>query len=94
MTRKELAKALGHNISCSAKKSAELMDLFFEVMAESLGRGEKIKIPGFGNFTVREKGARKGRNPKTGERMEISARRVVTFKPSPILRETLNRENR
>ncbi len=66
MTRKELAEALGQNILCSAKKSAELVDLFFEVICESPGRGEKIKIQGFGNFNVREKRARKGRNPKTG----------------------------
>jgi integration host factor subunit alpha len=70
------------------------VDLVFEVIAESLGRGEKIKIPGFGNFSVREKKARKGRNPKTGERKEISARRVVTFKPSPVQRQTLNREGK
>ncbi len=92
MTRKELAEALNKNILCSAKKSAELVDLFFEMMAENLGRGERIKIQGFGNFSVRQKAARRGRNPKSGERIEISARRVVTFKPSPVLRETLNRE--
>ncbi len=90
MTRKELADALKKNIRCSAGKSAELVDLFFEVISEGLGRGEEIKIQGFGNFNVREKRARKGRHPKTGERMEIPARRVVTFKPSPAMREILN----
>ncbi len=92
MTRKELAVAVSENMPFSAQKSAEVVDLFFEVIAESLGRGEKIKIQGFGNFIVREKGARKGRNPKTGERLEISARRVVNFKPSSALREFLNRK--
>jgi len=91
MTRKELATAVCENMSFPAQKSAEFVDLVFELIAESLGRGEKVKIPGFGNFSMREKRARKGRNPKTGERMEISARRVVTFKSSPILRETLNK---
>ncbi len=94
MTRKELAAALRRNTLCPAKKSAEFVDLFFEVISENLGRGEKIKIPGFGNFSVREKKAWQGRNPKTGQRMEISARRVVNFKPSPVLRESLNREEK
>ncbi len=91
MTRKELAAALSENMLFPAQESAEVVDLFFEVISEGLGRGEKIKIHGFGNFNVREKAARKGRNPKTGERMEISARRVVTFRPSALLREALNR---
>ena len=60
-------------------------------MGETLERGEKIKIPGFGVFNVREKKARLGRNPKSGERMEISARRVVGFKPCGVLRKALNR---
>ncbi len=90
MTRKELAAAIGENIPFSAQRSAEVVELFFEVISEGLGRGEKIKIAGFGNFSVREKKARKGRNPNTGERMEISARRVVAFKPSAVLREALN----
>jgi integration host factor subunit alpha len=62
-----------------------------KIVRETLERGEKIKIPGFGIFTVREKAARKGRNPRTGGRMQISARRGVTFKPSGVLRRTLNR---
>ena len=92
MTRKELAVAVGGKMPFSAPKLAVVVDLFFEVIAESLGKGEKVKIQGFGNFSVRQKGARKGRNPQTGERMEISARRVVYFKPSPALREVLNRQ--
>ena len=61
-------------------------------MKETLEGGEKIKISGFGNFVVRQKRPRKGRNPKTGEEMVISGRRVVTFKPSPVLRKALNQE--
>ena len=67
------------------------MDLLFEAMVEALDRGEKIKIPGFGVFKVRAKAARKGRNPKTGDRIEIPARRVVSFKPSGAVRKALNR---
>jgi integration host factor subunit alpha len=75
-----------------ASKCAEFVDMVFEVMAETLERGEKIKISGFGNFVLKEKAARRGRNPQNGERIEIAGRRVVKFKPSAVLRKTLNRE--
>jgi integration host factor subunit alpha len=90
LDRKELAAILRARGFSPESKSAEFVDLFFEAMAETLEGGEKVKIPTFGVFTVREKKARLGRNPKTGERMEISARRVVVFRPSPILRKALN----
>jgi len=92
MTRKELSEILGEKSLFPASKCAEFVDMVFEVMAETLERGEKIKIAGFGNVVVREKQARKGRNPQTGERMDISARQVVKFKPGAVLRKTLNRE--
>jgi len=60
-------------------------------MKEALERGEKVKISGFGNLTVREKRARRGRNPKTGEMIQISGRRIATFKVSGVLRRALNR---
>lgn len=91
ITRKELSEMLGEKVLFSASKCADFVDMAFEVMAETLERGEKIKITGFGNFVVREKRARTGRNPQTGERMEITARRVVTFKPSLLLRKALNK---
>jgi integration host factor subunit alpha len=94
MTRKELATVLKEKTHFPESQNAEFVDVFFEAMVGALERGEKIKIPGFGNLTVREKRARMGKNPKTGETMQISARRVVTFKPSPVLRETLNREGK
>jgi integration host factor subunit alpha len=94
MTRKELAAVLIEKAGLEAGKIDEFVDQVFEIMKEALERGEKIKIPGFGVFKVRAKAARKGRNPKSGERMEISARRVVSFKPSPVLRQTLNREGK
>lgn len=91
MTRKELVAVLSEHFLLSRSNSAALVDLVFEVIADALGRGEEIEIPGFGNFGVREKRARRGRNPQTGERKQIAARRVVTFKPSPTLRKTLNK---
>ena len=92
MTRKELSEILGEKTLFPASKCAEFVDMVFETLAETLERGEKIKISGFGNFVLKEKAARKGRNPQTGEKMEISARRVVKFKPGAVLRKTLNRE--
>lgn len=74
----------------SKKESAEMVELVFETMKETLGRGEKIKISGFGNFVVRRKRERIGRNPQTGEEIKISARKVLTFKPSQVLKNALN----
>jgi integration host factor subunit alpha len=90
LDRIELSVILGEKILFPASKCAEFVALVFEVMTEILERGEKIKISSFGNFTVREKRARTGRNPKTGDKVEISARRVVIFKPGDALRKTLN----
>ncbi len=92
MTRKELTTVLIEKAGFEASKVAESVDQVFEIMKEALEKGEKIRISGFGNFTVREKRARAGRNPKTGDKVEISARRVVTFKPGDALNKTLNRE--
>jgi len=91
LNKKELAAVLGEKGHFPASKSAKFVDLLFEAMVEALDRGEKIKIPGFGVFKVREKAARKGRNPKTGERIQICTRQVVTFNPSVALRKALNR---
>ncbi len=74
----------------SKKEAAELVDLIFELMKETLGRGETIKISGFGNFVLRDKRQRQGRNPQTGEPITISSRRVLTFKPSQLLKQALN----
>jgi integration host factor subunit alpha len=74
----------------SKKESAEITEVVFETMKESLSRGDKLKISGFGNFVVRTKRERIGRNPKTGDKITISARRVLTFKPSQVLKHALN----
>ena len=74
----------------SKKEAAEVVEAVFDVMKDVLADGKKIKISGFGNFVVREKKERKGRNPQTGKEISISARRVLTFKPSQVLKGLMN----
>src|SRR5258708_33457174 len=91
MTKAEIVQALYSKVGgFSRKESAELVDLVFEMMKETLGRGEKIKVSGFGNFVLRDKRQRPGRNPQTGEPIKISERRVLTFKASQLLKHALN----
>ncbi len=74
----------------SKKESSAIVEAVFDVIKDTLADGEKIKISGFGNFVVREKQERIGRNPKTGDQIKITARRVLTFKPSQVLKTALN----
>ena len=90
MTKAELIEAVYTKVGVSKKESADLVEMIFDTMKDTLSKGEKIKISGFGNFVVREKRSRMGRNPQTGESMEISARRVLTFRPSQVLKNDLN----
>jgi integration host factor subunit alpha len=90
MTKADIVETIYGKVGFSRKESAEIVDLVFDLMKETLEGGEKIKISGFGNFIIREKRSRKGRNPQTGEEILISARRVLTFKPSQVLRKALN----
>jgi len=90
MTKADLVETIYEKIGFSRKESAEIVDLVFDLMKETLESGEKIKISGFGNFVVRQKRSRKGRNPQTGKEIQITARRVLTFKPSQVLRKSLN----
>lgn len=90
MTKADIVENIYEKIGFSKKESAEIVDLVFDLIKETLENGEKIKISGFGNFIVREKRPRKGRNPQTGEEIQISARKVLTFKPSQVLRKALN----
>jgi integration host factor subunit alpha len=90
-TKAEIIGAVHERIGGFAKKeAADLVDLVFETMKETLGRGEKIKISGFGNFVLRDKHSRQGRNPQTGDPIVITERRVLTFKASQILKSVLN----
>jgi integration host factor subunit alpha len=90
MTKAELVAIVSDKCSFSRQESIQIVDQVFQILKETLERGEKVKISGFGNFITREKRARKGRNPKTGVNLTISARRVLTFKPSAILRKAVN----
>ncbi len=90
MTKAELVEKIYEQVGFSKRESAEIVDMVFEIMKESLEKGEKIKISGFGNFVVRSKRERIGRNPHTREAITISARKVVTFKASQILKTAVN----
>ncbi len=90
MTKAEIIEKIYEKVGFSKKESAEIVELVFDTMKDTLEKGEKIKISGFGNFVVRQKRPRVGRNPQTGEEIEISARRVLTFRPSQVLKNVLN----
>ncbi|MFO0749924.1 MAG: integration host factor subunit alpha [Myxococcota bacterium] len=94
MTKADLVEAVYNQLDGSARlskrESAELVELVFDMMKETLGSGDKIKISGFGNFVVRQKRERTGRNPQTGKEIKITARRVLSFKPSQVLKNALN----
>lgn len=91
MTKAEIIEQIYEKVGFSKKESAEIVELVFDTMKETLEKGEKIKISGFGNFVVRQKRPRIGRNPQTGDEIEISARRVLTFRPSQVLKSALNK---
>ena len=86
LTKAEMAERLFDEVGLNKREAKEFVDAFFEVMREALQRGEQIKLSGFGNFDLRSKNRRPGRNPKTGEEIPISARRVVTFRPGQKLK--------
>lgn len=90
MTKADIVEHIYEKVGFSKKESAELVERVFTIIKDTLADGEKVKISGFGNFVVREKNARKGRNPQTGEEIRLAARRVLTFKPSLVLKNILN----
>ena len=87
LTKAEIAEALFDQLGLNKREARELVDLFFEELRMSLANGEQVKLSGFGNFDLRDKRQRPGRNPKTGEEIPISARTVVTFRPGQKLKE-------
>lgn len=86
LTKAEMAEELFDELGLNKREAKELVELFFEEVRTALERGEQVKLSGFGNFTLRDKNQRPGRNPKTGEEIPISARRVVTFRPGQKLK--------
>ncbi len=86
LTKADMAESLFNEVGLNTREARELVDSFFEELKACLKLGEPIRLSGFGNFDLRDKNARPGRNPKTGEKVPIPARRVVTFKAGQKLR--------
>ncbi|HWS28197.1 MAG TPA: integration host factor subunit alpha [Xanthomonadales bacterium] len=80
LTKAEMAQRLFEDVGLNKREAKEFVDIFFDVIRDALEKGENVKLSGFGNFDLRQKNQRPGRNPKTGEEIPISARRVVTFR--------------
>ena len=87
LTRVELTDAIVREVGLTRQESSHLLDRMLEMISTSLEQDGAVKLSRFGNFNVRKKAAREGRNPKTGIQATISARKVVTFKPSPMLKD-------
>jgi integration host factor subunit alpha len=90
MTKADIIESVYGEARLTKKEATEAVELVLATVKERLEAGEKVKISGFGNFQVREKKSRVGRNPQTGEEIRISARRVLTFRPSQVLKSALN----
>ncbi|OUU80772.1 MAG: integration host factor subunit alpha [Gammaproteobacteria bacterium TMED78] len=86
LTKSEIAQSLFEELGLNKREASEFIDCFFEDLKDSLSSAEQVKISGFGNFDLRDKDQRPGRNPKTGQDVPITARRVVTFKPGQKLK--------
>ncbi|MFP5506248.1 MAG: integration host factor subunit alpha [Gammaproteobacteria bacterium] len=86
LTKAELAEKLFEELGLNKREAKELVEMFFEEIRQALETGSQVKLSGFGNFDLRDKNRRPGRNPKTGEEIPISARRVVTFRPGQKLK--------
>ncbi len=91
LTKAELAEMLFDRVGLNKREAKDIVDTFFEEIRDALARGEPVKLSGFGNFQVRNKPPRPGRNPKTGETIPIAARRVVTFHASQKLKGAVER---
>lgn len=93
MTKAELVEDVARAAELTKKDAERLVEIVFESIIDTLNQGEKIELRGFGSFRVRERGARRGRNPKTGDPVDIPAKRVPYFKPGKELKELINEEN-
>lgn len=92
LTKADIVEKVFEKVGLSKKEATDAVELIFGSIKDTLKAGDKVKVSGFGNFVVRQKKARVGRNPQTGDEMMISARSVLTFKPSQVLKAMLNRE--
>lgn len=91
MTKADIVSEVYEKVGLSKKEATDIVETVLDTIKDTLKAGETVKIAGFGNFVIREKGSRKGRNPKTGENIEITPRKVVTFKPSMIFKDFVDK---
>lgn len=94
LTRMDLSEAVFREVGLSRNESAQLVETVLEHMSDALVKGEQVKISSFGTFSVRDKSARVGRNPKTGEEVPINPRRVLTFRPSHLMKDRVAEGNK
>ena len=90
MTKADIVERIYEKVGFSKKEATDVVESIFEIIKGHLEEGEKVKISGFGNFVINAKRPRKVRNPQTGEEIVISGRRVLSFKPSPVLKKAIN----
>jgi len=90
ITRAQLSEAVYQEVGLSRNESAELLETVLDTVSEALAKGDSVKISSFGSFSVRQKGQRVGRNPKTGEEVPILPRKVLVFRPSQVLKDRIN----
>ena len=93
LTRMDLSEAVFREVGLSRNESSDLVERVLELVSDALVSGEQVKISSFGTFSVRDKTARIGRNPKTGEEVPITPRRVLTFRPSHLMRDRISSGN-
>ena len=90
MTKADLVDLIYERVSSSRKEACDVVEAVFTIIRDSLRQGDKVKISGFGTFVVNRKNARRGRNPQTGAPITIDSRRVLSFKPSQVLKDRIN----
>ncbi len=90
LTKASIVEEIFKKTDFTKRESVEIVELVFKIIKETLAQGEKVKISGFGNFSTHDKEKRLGRNPQTGETLEISSRRVLTFRPSQVLKDDIS----
>jgi integration host factor subunit alpha len=90
VTKADIVERLYERVGLPKQEVSDVVESVFEIIKGRLARGEKVKISGFGNFAVRAKQARRGRNPQTGETITLPGRRVLSFKASPLMKDALN----
>jgi integration host factor subunit alpha len=93
MTKADLVERIFEKIGLSKKEAQEIIEILFDTMRQTFIEGESVKISGFGTFNVRQKTARRGRNPKTGDDLEITPRRVITFRASNQVKSSMEKQD-